>query len=629
MKIKLTESQYKRIFLDNQFLNEGKEIDYITPPDKYYDYDPSGGIGASRSVSNLPITGNLGRDNIKQLQRFNNCFAKEHDSTCNDRMIQKCKSEGGIPTNRTLKGKVWDELEDRGKWMTVGGERKYQTYGYGYNDNDDIKACYCDRSNLGTVKKVSRECRQIGDDGNWETITLIDTIYDKNWGQTYISQGPGNVYDPVSKKYVKNMSDKEHQAYIERQHAKGSRFQADLSTTLSSDNFFYKHRHEILDLIAIAALFIPVAGPFISGGIDLINAGVYAKEGQNGMAALMTAVAFIPGGMQVIKSIRGKSLQKGVTTTLDWAIKQGGKKVTKESIEKKLKQELGEKVFTKNEKLLGRFFEKVVETGGKPGLQQEIKLMSELMEQTPAYYKNFLRNPAVVEKFLLKNEFNSYKAYLAYLRSVAGKEGKIALLIYSGIHEGVRTYQIAKEEIQRANLEADASKGNISSIVRLAGYDWSATKGIFGVTPYSENPQQNYDDNELLKKAWNAGWRPYDINDPENVNIPPEEFWTPKVKEALNKIDVDSEVQDAIDIVQDENLSDEEKKEKLEKIKILDDFGTNKKGETTLELPYIDSTESFNIDSLNNVLKIPGNFDEIENYQKEWESLLKKKEDGE
>ena len=73
-------------------------------------------------------------------------------------------------------------------------------------------------------------------------------------------------------------------------------------------------------VVAIAALFISVAGPFISGGIDLINAGVYAKEGQNGMAALMTAVAFIPGGMQVIKAIKGKGLQKGVTTTLDWAV---------------------------------------------------------------------------------------------------------------------------------------------------------------------------------------------------------------------------------------------------------------------------------------------------------------------
>jgi hypothetical protein len=627
MKIKLTESQYKRIFLDNQFLNEGKEIDYITPPDNYYDYDPQGGIGASRYASNLPVTGNYRMDNIKQLQRSNNCFGKRHDSTCNDRKKQKCIAAGGIPTNRTLKGKVWDELEKRGKWITVDGKRKYQTYGSGYNDNDDIKACYCDRSNLGTVKKVSRECRQIGDDGKWETITLIDTIYDKNWGQTYISQGPDNVYDPISKKYVKNMSDKEHQAYIERQHAKGARFQADLSTTVSSDNFFYKYRHEILDVLAIAALFIPVAGPFISGGIDLINAGVYAKEGQNGMAALMTAVAFIPGGMQAIKAIKGKGLQKGVTTTLDWAIKQGSKKVTKESIEKKLKQELGEKVFTKNEKILSRFFEKVVETGGKPGLQQEIKLMSELMEKTPAYYKNFLRNPAVVEKFLLKNEFNSYKAYLAYLRSVAGKEGKIALLIYSGIHEGVRTYQIAKEEIQRANLEADAAKGNISSIVRLAGYDWRTTKKIFGVTPYEENPQQNYDDNRLLKKAWNAGWRPYDKNDPENFNFPPEEFWTPKVKEALNKTDVDSEVQDVIDIVKDDNISDEEKKEKLEKIKVLDDFGKNKKGETTLSLDIDGVKTSVNTDSLNNVMNI-GNFDKIEDYQKEWESLLNKKEDG-
>ncbi len=47
--------------------------------------------------------------------------------------------------------------------------------------------------------------------------------------------------------------------------------------------------------------------------------------------------------------------------------------------------------------------------------------------------------------------------------------------------------------------------GKIYAIVTLAGYDWNNTKDVFGV-----NPKDSYDDNILLKKAWKAGWRPYD-----------------------------------------------------------------------------------------------------------------------
>jgi hypothetical protein len=625
MKIKLTESQYKRIFLDNQFLNEGKEIDYITPPDNYYDYDPQGGIGASRYASNLPVTGNYRMDNIKQLQRSTACFGKRHDSKCNDRKKQKCIAAGGIPTNRTLKGKVWDELEKRGKWITVDGKRKYQTYGYGYNDNDDIKACYCDRSNLGTVKKVSRECRQIGDDGNWETITLIDTIYDKNWGQTYISQGPDNVYDPISKKYVKNMSDKEHQAYIERQHAKGARFQADLSTTVSSDNFFYKYRHEILDVIAIGALFIPVVGPFVSGAIDLAHAGMYYKEGDTTMSGIMMGVAFLPGGIQAFKAMKGAGVHKAVNKVTKEVV-EGSGKITGEVLEQKLKKELGEKVYKRSKNVIDDYFAVINKSTSNTAYQQSVKEMTDLMAKTPAFYKQYLSSGKLVQKLLLKNGGDPYKAYIAFLRRAATKEALINAGIYTIITQ-TPVVEIAATEYRQYKLEKDAEKGNISSIVRLAGYNWPVTKKIFGVTPYSENPQQNYDDNRLLKKAWNAGWRPYDKNDPENFNFPPEEFWTPKVKEEMGKMDVDSEVQDVIDIVKDDNISDEEKKEKLEKIKVLDDFGKNKKGETTLSLDIDGVKTSVNTDSLNNVMNI-GNFDKIEDYQKEWESLLNKKEDG-
>ena len=55
--------------------------DFLKKPDNYYyDYDPQGGIGAARRAGGLPTTGNLADDNIEFMRRFNNCTGKRHDS---------------------------------------------------------------------------------------------------------------------------------------------------------------------------------------------------------------------------------------------------------------------------------------------------------------------------------------------------------------------------------------------------------------------------------------------------------------------------------------------------------------------------------------------------------------------
>lgn len=60
--------------------------------------------------------------------------------------------------------------------------------------------------------------------------------------------------------------------------------------------FVDKYKHEILDVLAIGALFIPGIGPFISLGIDLGNAAIYYNEGDKEMAGLVAALSIIPGG---------------------------------------------------------------------------------------------------------------------------------------------------------------------------------------------------------------------------------------------------------------------------------------------------------------------------------------------
>jgi len=61
-------------------------------------------------------------------------------------------------------------------------------------------------------------------------------------------------------------------------------------------DFIEEYKHEILDVLAIGALFIPAFGPFISLGIDLGNAALYYNEGNKEMAGLVAALSIIPGG---------------------------------------------------------------------------------------------------------------------------------------------------------------------------------------------------------------------------------------------------------------------------------------------------------------------------------------------
>ena len=302
--------------------------------------------------------------------------------------------------------------------------------------------------------------------------------------------------------------------------------------------------HLILDILSIVVLVIPVAGVFISAGIDLANAGLYYKEGDKEMAAFMVAVAVIPGGMGVWKLLYKKGITKQVNKSYKWALaeQKAGREVTKEALDEKLKKELGEKYFKNNKKLLDGYFN-TIKAADSPVVKKSFESVAKVAEKTPGYWKSFMKNGKTTQKFLKANGDDIYKAYLAYLKSVARREMLIGMGIYTIILSfGDELVTFALEEIpgveealikyKKWTLKQDADKGNISSIIRHAGYDWEVTKKIFMVTPYKENKDQNVADNTLLKKAWRSGWRPYDKNDPDSpLIIPDEKFWTPKMKE--------------------------------------------------------------------------------------------------
>ena len=72
--------------------------------------------------------------------------------------------------------------------------------------------------------------------------------------------------------------------------------------------------HDSLEILQIGALLIPVVGPFISAGLGLADAAIYAKEGKNTEAGVATFFALLPAIGSVVSKIPGvKQLgQKGM-----------------------------------------------------------------------------------------------------------------------------------------------------------------------------------------------------------------------------------------------------------------------------------------------------------------------------
>jgi len=119
---------------------------------------------------------------------------------------------------------------------------------------------------------------------------------------------------------------------------------------------------------------------------------------------------------------------------------------------------------------------------------------------TKHQYKVFLNSPDF-KKLMQKHGGDFYKA----MKSQTAREVLRTFLWQSGLMTVIQGslwgYNTAKEN----RLEQDAAKGNIASIVKLAGFDWDVTKKIF-------ESSGSIEDNELLKKAWNEGWTPWGIN---------------------------------------------------------------------------------------------------------------------
>ena len=63
--------------------------------------------------------------------------------------------------------------------------------------------------------------------------------------------------------------------------------------------------HTLMTVIGIASAFIPVAGPFISAGIGLIDSAIYYNEGDKKSAGLVGALSMLPFVGKVVSKIPG------------------------------------------------------------------------------------------------------------------------------------------------------------------------------------------------------------------------------------------------------------------------------------------------------------------------------------
>ena len=301
--------------------------------------------------------------------------------------------------------------------------------------------------------------------------------------------------------------------------------------------------HTTLDVLSIIAL-VTGAGAPVALALEALNAAIYFAEGDKFGGGISVIFALIPGGIMVRRAFTNKEVLKQVDKITYWAIKEvkSGNKITKEILEDKFIEKFGEKRFKQYKGQITNYF-KIIISGTKI-IKEKLPRFTMWVSRTQDQWKKFVKDEKLVTEFLEKNGNDLEKAYAAYLKSLPIKWGNYAsaILAYFGILEGAKklvTIPNVQEKIATVGdyvdsietpfaitLADDAAKGNISSIVKLAGYDWDSTKEIF-MSDSKEN------DNNLLKQAWESGWRPYDKEtNKQTINsIPPKEFWTSTFKE--------------------------------------------------------------------------------------------------
>lgn len=227
--------------------------------------------------------------------------------------------------------------------------------------------------------------------------------------------------------------------------------------------------HDVLSLLQIVSVVIPVAGPFISLGLGLVDSAVYYAEGETNMAALTLGLSIL-FDLPILKAGFGNIGKQAISNLTDKEIVEMSKALL-ENNTKNLPENLDEIL-------------KAVETemGTNPAIREQYEQMIKEKSKEILSNKNIVGNLSPNSKTALSQ---ASKGQLAGKVFTAGTVGVGLPLTAKG---GYETFK-------------PLIRGNIKTQVEAEGYKWDVVKKMFG-------SNGSVEDNQKLLDAWLLKWRP-------------------------------------------------------------------------------------------------------------------------
>ncbi len=214
--------------------------------------------------------------------------------------------------------------------------------------------------------------------------------------------------------------------------------------------------HTVIDIGAIVSLAIPIAGPFISAGLEILNGILYISEGDNISGGLSIGLSLIPGGLLLRRGLVSKKILKRVD---DLLIKNP--KILKSNdpneVINLIKKGLG-KDADKNINLIIKYINTV-----KKIPVNQLNDFQKLIKQYPKLFTEFTKNENILKQFLEKNNNNFYNAFKSFISKYVKKEMKSTLSIYMGFFIGIKTIQEAIFKYKKHLVDIGVKKENIKN----------------------------------------------------------------------------------------------------------------------------------------------------------------------
>jgi hypothetical protein len=192
--------------------------------------------------------------------------------------------------------------------------------------------------------------------------------------------------------------------------------------------------HTVLDIASILSLAIPIAGPFISVGLELVNGILYINEGDNLSGGLSIALSLIPGGLLLRRSLKSKKILSKVDNLL---IKHP--KILKSKNPNEVINLINNKLGTEGEKNMDLIINYLNTIKKIP--VKELEMFNTLTKSNPKLFSEFIKNEKILKQYLSSNDNNFYKAFKSYISKYAKKEMIVTSSIYVGMLAGIKTIQ--------------------------------------------------------------------------------------------------------------------------------------------------------------------------------------------